>query len=45
MVKTNVESFFNISDIEIEIKSETIDKRSYHVNSTNKKYTRFCAEI
>ena len=33
MVKTNVESFFNISDIEIEIKSETIDKRSYHVNS------------
>ena len=32
MVKTNVESFFNISDIEIEIKSETID-RSYHVNS------------
>ena len=33
MVKKNVESFFNISDIEIEIKSETIDKRSYHVNS------------
>ena len=33
MVKTNVESFFNISDIDIEIKSETIDKRSYHVNS------------
>ena len=33
IVKTNVESFFNISDIEIEIKSETIDKRSYHVNS------------
>ena len=33
IVKTNVQSFFNISDIEIEIKSETIDKRSYHVNS------------
>lgn len=33
MVKKNVESFFNISDIEIEVKSETVDKRSYHVNS------------
>ena len=33
MVKKNVESYFNISDIEIEIKSETVDKRSYHVNA------------
>lgn len=33
MVKKNVESFFDISDIEIEIKSETVDKRSYHVNA------------
>lgn len=33
MVKKNVENYFNISDIEIEVKSETADKRSYHVNS------------
>lgn len=33
MVKKNVESFFNISDIEIEIKKETVDNRSYHVNA------------
>lgn len=33
MVKKNVESFFNISDIEIEVKKETVDNRSYHVNA------------
>ena len=32
-VKNNVENHFNINDIEIEIKSENIDKRSYHVNA------------
>ena len=33
MVKTNVESYFNVSDIEIEVKKETVDNRSYHVNA------------
>ena len=33
MVKTNTEKFFNKNNIEIEVKSETVDKRSYHVNS------------
>ena len=32
-VKFNVQKYFNISDIEIEIKSENVDKRSYHVNA------------
>ena len=33
LVKKNVESFYGISDIDIEIKNETVDKRSYHVNA------------
>ncbi len=33
MVKSNTEKFYNINNIEIEVKSETVDKRSYHVNS------------
>ena len=33
MVKANTEKFYNIDSIEIEVKSETVDKRSYHVNS------------
>lgn len=33
MVKKNVESYFNFSDIEIEVKKETVDNRSYHVNA------------
>ena len=33
MVKKNVESYFKISDIEIEVKKETVDNRSYHVNA------------
>jgi len=32
-VKKNVENFYNIRDIEIEVNTETNDKRSYHVNS------------
>ena len=33
IVKKNVQNFFNLKNIEIEIKQETVDKRSYHVNS------------
>lgn len=33
MVKKNTEEFFQIKDIEIEVRKETVDKRSYHVNS------------
>ena len=33
IVKKNVQNFFNLKSIEIEIKQETVDKRSYHVNS------------
>ena len=33
LVKKNVENFYNIRDIEIEVNTETNDKRSYHVNS------------
>lgn len=33
MVKANTEKFFDIDNIEIEVMSETVDKRSYHVNS------------
>ncbi len=33
IVKKNVKNFFNFENIDIEIKSETVDKRSYHVNS------------
>ena len=32
-MKKNVENFYNIRDIEIEVNTETNDKRSYHVNS------------
>ena len=33
MVKTNVESYFNVSDIEIGVKKETVDNRYIHVNA------------
>jgi hypothetical protein len=33
IVKKNVENFFGYDNIEIEIKNETVDNRSYHVNS------------
>lgn len=33
VVKNNVQNFFKYENIEIEIKQETADKRSYHVNS------------
>lgn len=33
IVKKNVKDFFNYNDIEIIVESETVDKRSYHVNS------------
>ena len=33
IVKKNVGSFYGTSDIDIEIKNETVDKRSYHVNA------------
>lgn len=33
IVKKNVEDFFRYEDIKIEVKNETSDKRSYHVNS------------
>ena len=33
IVKKNVEDFFRYEDIKIEVKNETLDKRSYHVNS------------
>jgi nucleoside-diphosphate-sugar epimerase len=33
IVKKNVENFFGYDNIEIEIKNEIVDKRSYHVNS------------
>jgi nucleoside-diphosphate-sugar epimerase len=33
IVKKNVEKFFTYDNVEIEIKNETADKRSYHVNS------------
>jgi nucleoside-diphosphate-sugar epimerase len=33
IVKKNVENFFKFEDIKIEVKNETLDKRSYHVNS------------
>jgi nucleoside-diphosphate-sugar epimerase len=33
IVKKNVENFFTYDNVEIEIKNETADKRSYHVNS------------
>jgi nucleoside-diphosphate-sugar epimerase len=33
IVKNNVQNFFKYENIEIEIKQETADKRSYHVNS------------
>ena len=33
IVKKNVENFFKFDDIKIEVKNETLDKRSYHVNS------------
>ena len=32
-MKNNVQNFFKYENIEIEIKQETADKRSYHVNS------------
>lgn len=33
IVAKNVQNFFNIPKIEIEIKKDTVDNRSYHVNS------------
>jgi len=33
IVKKNVQDSFNFNNIEIEIKRDTVDKRSYHVNS------------
>ena len=33
IVKKNVKNFFRFEDIKIEVKNETSDKRSYHVNS------------
>ena len=33
IAKANVESFFGYKDIKIEVKTDTLDKRSYHVNS------------
>ena len=45
IVKRNVTSFFNFENIDIEIKSETVDKRSYHVNSDKiKKILNFNAK-
>ena len=33
IVKENVQSFFNYDSIDIEVKTDTVDNRSYHVNS------------
>ena len=33
IVASNVKSFFNYDNVEIEVKTETVDNRSYHVNS------------
>ncbi len=33
IVSTNVKNFFNYDNVEIEVKTETVDNRSYHVNS------------
>ncbi len=33
IVSSNVKKFFNYDKVEIEVKSETVDNRSYHVNS------------
>ncbi len=33
IVSTNVKKFFNYENLEIEVKTETVDNRSYHVNS------------
>ena len=37
IVKENVQSFFNYDSIDIEVKTDTVDNRSYHVNSDKKK--------
>lgn len=33
IVKENVQRFFNLDTIDIEVKTDTVDNRSYHVNS------------
>ena len=33
IVSNNVKNFFNYDNVEIEVKTETVDNRSYHVNS------------
>ena len=43
IVADNVKKFFNYDNVEIEVKKETADNRSYHVNSDKiKKVLNFC---
>lgn len=42
IVSKNVKKYFSYQDIEIEVRSETVDNRSYHVNSDKiKKFLNF----
>ena len=42
IVSNNVKKFFNYENLEIEVKTETVDNRSYHVNSDKiKKILKF----